>query len=509
MKKTIASLVMVSSLLALCGCTSTPSSNTSTPNPSVTPSSEKTSSVVTPSSVSKDDAYDINDVHYYDNVEKRASFDTSNSNNFKEDFDGTMSDDIFYALEGAWHNTDAAAPHNGMKNRNLFYTTDEDNNTLLAIRGRGFYNRDADFEKNKPEGGCIITKEHLGPGRYEIEMSAMPREGGVTAMWTYCTTTGSEYTSQNEIDIELGGNTNGTQYESFWATTWTTKTNKQTDTIDVTEDLHLNDGKLHKYTFDWYTDYQSERRVDWFIDGKWINSISGSMVPEHEMPLWIGLWFPPLWPGNPAFEEDYMLVDSINYTAFNADQYYESCRSEPGYLKQVPSEVGIKTIDYSVIKNLNKLSNGEFDVFANDTRDNSYYGWNVETASRGTVTQVENGDDGKAFRLTAGVPDPTVNYYGEYLNQKITNAYGGYKYDFSIDAQLLNEASEGNIELYFLTKSGATVKSEIIPVDSTNIKTYSKSIVVPEGTYSIQISITAEKGTVTYDNASLVYLGCD
>jgi hypothetical protein len=50
----------------------------------------------------------------------------------------------------------------------------------------------------------------------------------------------------------LGGDA---QYTNEWTTTWTTHTDKETDSVDVSKVCYLNDGKFHKYTFDWYTDY--------------------------------------------------------------------------------------------------------------------------------------------------------------------------------------------------------------------------------------------------------------
>ena len=82
----------------------------------------------------------------------------------------------------------------------------------------------------KAEGGVIMSKNFLKPGRFEINMRPMPREGGVTAMWTYYCATGNEETSQNEIDIELGGDG---QYTNQWCTTWTTHSMKETQMMDV------------------------------------------------------------------------------------------------------------------------------------------------------------------------------------------------------------------------------------------------------------------------------------
>ena len=445
---------------------------------------------------------------YYEQVEQNAKFDPSNENNFVQTMENGLNDDIFYSLEGAWHTDVAGGEHNGMKHRNLFYTNDG-STSYLAIKGRGYYNKEEGTIEGKPEGACLVTKEHLGPGRYEIKMSAMPREGGVTAMWTYCTTTGSEATSQNEIDIEIGGTTNGTNFESLWCTSWTKKTTKETDAVDVTDKLYMNDGKMHTYTFDWYTNYRNtdERRVDWFIDGIFINSIEGNVVPEHETPLWIGLWFPPLWSGQASFDKDYLLIEKISYQAFDEDQYYETCRSEPGYNKIDPSEANIQTLDYNEIKNLNKLSNSDFESLDIAKKDDSYYGWKVDTASLGTVS-LTTGQNGNGFKLTASNNTEAL-YHGEYLKQTLTNAFEGYKYSFSIAAKLDNEASEGNVEIYIKNSTNKVIEKEIIPITSLDYETISRNLVLPKDAYQIEIDITSENGSVCYDNASLIYLGND
>lgn len=465
-----------------------------------------TSCGTTSTSTSSIDDVEYGDEHYYQSVSDRVSLVEDDERNIDENFSNGLDDSKWYALEGAWHTTEAAAPHNGMKHRNLFYSTDDNNEKYLVIRGRGYYNRDEDFEYNKPEGGCIVTKEHLGPGRYEIEMAAMPREGGVTAMWTYCTTTGSEITSQNEIDIEIGGSTDGTQFENFWATSWTKQQTKDTDTINVTDMLYLNDGKIHKYTFDWYTDYlgTGEKRVDWYIDEVFIGSMSGNVVSEHEMPLWVGVWFPPLWAGQPAFEEDYMIIKSIKYTAFDSTQWYETCRSNPGYTKVDPSSLNIQNIAWNKIKNVNKLANGDFETMNIAPRDGSYYGWVRETVSVGT-TSLAAGQSGNAFSLSAG-PNETT-YHGEYLGQTISNTFPGYRFKLTASAKLLDSASEGNIEIRFYDKAGTSISPQNIAITQTNWQVVDQELIVPQGAVKTKISITAEEGTVIYDEISLTYLG--
>ena len=451
---------------------------------------------------SHSDEIDINE--YYGQINSRVSFDESNPNNFYQTMKNGLDDDVFYSLEGAWHTDVAGGEHNGMKHRNLFYTNDGKID-FLAIKGRGYYNKEEGSIDGRPEGGCIVTKKHLGPGRYEIEMAAMPREGGVTAMWTYCTTTGNEATSQNEIDIEIGGTTNGTNFESMWCTSWTKKNTKQTDTVNVTENLYLNDGKIHKYTFDWYTNYNNQdiKRVDWFIDGKFIKSIDGNVVPDHATPLWIGLWFPPLWAGKANFDKDYLLIKNISYKAFDDSQYYENCRSEPGYNKINPSAANIKKLDFNEIKNLNKLSNGNFETLDKSSKDDSYYGWQIDPASMGT-TEITTGKTNNGFKLTAS-NDTSSTYHGQYLKQTITNTYEGYKYSFSIDAKLENENSNGNVEIYIKNVANKTIKKEIIPVTKLAYETITRELILPENAYQIEIDITAENGSVSYDNASLIF----
>lgn len=457
------------------------------------------------SSSSSPTSITINRDTYYNELSSRVSFDEENSKNFNEDFQSGMSDEHFLTLDGAWHTDTVGAEHNGMRSRNLFYTNDGTND-YLAIKARGMYNKEDPTTSGKPEGGCFITKEHLGPGRYEIEMAAMPREGGVTAMWTYCTTTGSEKTSQNEIDIEIGGTTGSSQFKDIWFTSWTKKETKETNTVDVSDELYLNDGKIHKYTFDWYTNYNNQniKRVDWFIDGIYYNSLEGNVVPEHQMPLWIGVWFPPLWAGNAAFDTDYMLVKNVSYKAFDSSQWSESCRSEPGYIKRKPSEAGIQTISFNDIKTINKFSNPDFENLDKSSRDNSYYGWKEDSASKGTVSLV-NGNKGSAFQLTAG-DESLGNYHGEYLKQTLTNAFEGYTFDLKIDAKLLNSESEGNIELYYTDEFGTQLKRETIKIESLDFQTITKRITMPANSYSLGVEITSEKGSVIYDNASLLYV---
>lgn len=452
-------------------------------------------------------AFEIND-QYYNNVEKRAPFDLENELNFDETFDNGMDDNLWYCLDGSWHTNDV--PHNGVQKRNLFYTKDSKNNGYLAIKAHGNYDKsciaDNDTKLIKPEGGCIETQNHLIPGRYEIKMAAMPREGGVSAMWTYCTTTGNEATSQNEIDIEIGGTTKGTQFEHEWCTSWTKQKNKQTDTIDVTDILYLNDGRIHNFVFDWYTDYHGTGagQVDWFIDGKYVDSISGGMIPDHAMPLWVGVWFPPKWAGSPLFEEDYMIIDEIKFTAFDGNsQYCDSCRSYVTYNPTKPSESNIKTVDFdSITKNLNIFSNSEMESLEKANKDESYYGWLPDSPDvfKGTLSLSDEHTEGShSYKLTAAEGENP----GIYLGQAISNSYEGYKFHMEIDAKKMSEDAIGNIEIHFQKSEVVDMRTENIPITSTSFETYTEDIVIPQNAKYLKIYITSEKGSVLYDNAKL------
>ena len=148
-----------------------------------------------PGKVIDEEAFDDKNENYYSMVERRNAFNLDNELNFDDEITNGLNDDVWYTLDGYWENG-GTTPHNGVRRRNIFYTKDSANNGYLALKARGLYNREDPTQAKKPEGSCIETKNSLGPGRYEVYMASMPREGGVTALWTYkCES--SEEVSQN------------------------------------------------------------------------------------------------------------------------------------------------------------------------------------------------------------------------------------------------------------------------------------------------------------------------
>lgn len=444
------------------------------------------------------EAYDTSRPDYYQNIERRNAFDKENELNFDDEITNGLDDSVWNTLDGYWENG-GQSPHNGVRRRNIFYTKDATGNGYLALKARGLYNQEDPANAGKPEGSCIETKNSLGPGRYEVSMASMPREGGVTALWTYkCEST--EEVSQNEIDIEIGG---GGQYNELWCTTWTTKTNKATNSPDVSKICYVNDGKIHKYTFDWYTDYKGEGRVDWFIDEQYVHSISGGTVTDIDMPLWLGVWMPS-WAGNATWVEDYILVDRVSYTAFDENQYFTHKRAYNTYSPKDPSKSEIKDIEFAkVTSGLNKLSNPSFEnteTFA----ANDFYGWRQFNATNfhGTCSFVDDGSDGsKAFKVSEGTSEGTND---GYFYQRISCSYEGFKYNFSVDAKLLNATDEAEIILWQRSKAGTgSIKQDKIAITGTTYSTLTKEVTMAEGACMLDVFFHVKKGSAIFDNAKL------
>ena len=446
------------------------------------------------------EAFDDSRSDYYSQVEARNSFDKSNTLNFDDEITNGLDDNVWNTLDGYWENG-GTTPHNGVRRRNIFYTKDSTGNGYVALKSRGLYNLEDPETKGKPEGSCIETKNSLGPGRYEVYMAAMPREGGVTALWTYkCES--SEDVSQNEIDIEIGGSG---QYSNLWCTTWTRKTNKSTHAPDVSDICYMNDGKIHKYTFDWYTEYGDTKtgRVDWFIDEHFVHSISGGTVTDIDMPLWLGVWMPS-WAGNATWVEDYILVDRVSYTAFNENQYFQNKRAYNTYAPKDPSKSGIATVDFnSITKGLNKLSNPSFEITEEYAAEDNY-GW-VKFNSAKFTSLLEFVNDAsignKALKVQCGsaAQDNDGYYY-----QRISCSYKDFAYHFEIDAKLANEGDEAEIILWQRNAAGmGNIKQDKISITSTTYQTYSKDITMLDKAGNLDVFLHVSKGSAIFDNAKL------
>ncbi len=441
------------------------------------------------------------DEHYYENITQRVGFDNDNEENFVDDITDGLNDSVWDTLDGFWEAGGTSNWHNGVRRRNLYYSKDSTGNGYLVMRARGKYNDDPDLN-GKAEGACINTKNNLGPGRYEVEMAAMPKEGGCTALWTYGCPKGSEAISQNEIDIEIGG---GSQFTNLWCTTWTTHTNKATSAPDVSDICYMNDGKIHKYTFDWYTDFlgSGEPRIDWFIDGIHVQTIDKTAIPDTESQLWLGVWLPS-WAGSSKFEDEYLIIDKVSYTAFDDSQYFEETRAKTTYSPRDPSQSGIQNINYdSITKNHNVLSNGDFEK-GTEFAENDYYGWQKHPNYNGTMEQsTEHTTGSESFKISA-VNGGTEKRDRAYFYQELTCMYKGFSFDFSIDAKLEDNNSQAKVWIYCADNAGVNMlHEETMNLDSTTFKSYTKSFTLPERNGTVIIYLIVEKGSAYFDNAKL------
>lgn len=450
------------------------------------------------------------DEHYYEKISERVAFDENNAKNFNDEMTGGPSNKVWDTLDAFWENGGKAGWHNGVRRRNIFKTTDEDGNGYLVLKARGQYNKEDPTKPKLSEGACLRTKEFLGPGRYEIEMAPLPRDGAVSAYWTYGTTTGSEDTSQLEIDIELGGSAN---YTNIWCTSWTKKASKTTENIDVSDKLFMNDGKMHKYTFDWYTSYPgtNEPRVDWFIDEQYVTSITGGVVPTTHTPLWLGLWCPS-WSGSGAFEVDYMLVGRASYKSFDSStqRYKRTSYNIANYNKMGIDESNIQTIDYSDVINVNKISNADCESLE-EYEDNNYFGWQAKDVNRhkGTISLSDDHTHGsKSFLLAASTEETQATRKKAHYFQSIKCTYSNFKYKFSYDAKRNSADTVAYVELKYendATKQTETLKKINVTTDA--FASNEEDITLPKNAKELSINLVCENGSVNFDNFKLIFLG--
>lgn len=454
----------------------------------------------TSSPTNQGSAPDPTDPSYYSTYADRAAV---ADGGFTDDFSGSVNASVWNVIDGKWHH-DQGVPHNGVNSRNVSLVT-EGNESYLALMGRGKYYKDEDsspYGEELPEGACIVSKDSYGPGRYEIKMKALPREGAVSTMWTYMMK-GSEAAAQHEIDIELGGTTNGTNYRSAWFTSWVTHTDTAHSAVDVSDDLYLNDGEWHVYTFDWYTEYNGtdKSRIDFFIDGKFYAKLD-SNVPYYKMPLWVGVWFPPSWPGTPNFDRDYMYVDYVKHIPF--DQYCEEARYNVPYTKHDPSELNIPVL--TARPSVNWIANGGFEYRV--AENGAPLAWERNVASSGDMS-LESYGGGQRLAVHAGEGASTTTYIG----QSFLNVFEGYTFNLTVDGGYAS-GSEGAVMIRFTNAIGNPV-GDMVFIDLKEFSTsgemspISHKITVPARCDRMEIFLTASVGTAYFDNAVLTFLGAN
>jgi hypothetical protein len=198
-----------------------------------------------------------------------------------------------------------------------------------------------------------------------------------------------------------------------------------------------------------------------------------------------------------------MLIDTISYTAFDTTQYYETCRSQPGYDKKDPSKANIGTLSMDEIKNVNKLANGTMEDL-NLAVDNTYYGWSEKENSSGKLTLGEGNNDNGYVVSASEDTSLSERKRAHYIYQTISGAYPGYQYQFKGSAKLNDENAKGAFQFIFVDKLSNVLDSIDVDIESTNFEEYVKDIEVPSDTTSLIIRCTSNNGSVSFDDLSLI-----
>lgn len=444
----------------------------------------------------------------FDELKPQAKLQLLNSvsidydNIFFDGFDSGVNYDNWYIGNGAWGNGNG-----GVISDNVFYSQ----NGELILRGNGRYYARGEvkgvgtLKDGRNTGAALISKRTFTPGRFEIKMKPLPRQGACTAFWTYANTPAEGGENLNhEIDIELpGGKNSGViSFKNVLNTNYVTETMAEsTDnpSFPGEEVTYLNDGKYHVFGFDWYT---NPSLVVYYIDG-YITNVSQNFVPDLETRLWLGCWFPNNagFVGDSFFETDYMYVDYVKYLPFDSSQTYTP--HNPSI-----SVNGVSSNQYptspTYIAEPNKVSNGDFEYAKNSELNLIDYGWsfrrkNVETKPIEEVCYISN-TDGNNSLYSANILD------GGYLIQEIDSVYENFKYNFNFDAKTTSNNALARVYFYDGT-SNTPLDTILININKSNeYVTYNQEITAPKGSYYMAINFinNDNSGLTNIDNVELV-----
>lgn len=422
-----------------------------------------------------DDLSSIEDVEFdYDNA-------------FFDDFSNGVSKENWYIGKQAW-----GGSNGGVIPQNVHYTDDG----VLVLTGNGKYYTDndvrgvGDIKDGRYTGAALISKFLVKPGRYEIRMKVLPRQGACTAFWTFAYELNGGL--NHEIDIELpGGNkSQSVTFSNLLNTNYITEQRSQsqdTNTASIfDQEIFFNDGEWHTFGFDWYTEPEM---VVYYVDGK-ICAISDIFVPSLQSRLWLGCWFPvtSAFVGTAEFEKDNMYVDYVKYIPFKNQYYRPYSPSVSGVAldSEYPSEpISIET--------QNKISNGGFEKLTmQDSKAWTFAKYLSEDKEIEEVISLSNigYDDSTAVSIRDG----------GIIYQTIDSTYSGFKYDFSILAK-----GRGRVTIrYYGAMLTDVLGTETINVDNDDLESFTKELTAPTNCRSIRISIDTSVGNeITVDNAIL------
>lgn len=165
------------------------------------------------------------------------------------------------------------------------------------------------------KGAEIYSNDSYLYGRYEMRMQSAKASGVLSTFFTY--KGGSEMAGAfwEEIDIEIFGKNNGTQWQSniIYGTVPTHTEETHTESTSLAEGYHT-------YVVEWTPEY-----VAWFVDGVEKRRITGTStvtslanpqslrfnIWSSESVPWVGAW-------DDAVLPVYQFVNYIDYKAYNA-----------------------------------------------------------------------------------------------------------------------------------------------------------------------------------------------
>ena len=368
---------------------------------------------------------------------------------FFDNFNTGVDPDLWYISTQSW-----GGATNGCKAENVNYTAAGE--LVLTAHGSLYQGTvgGRDFSRT---GACLVSKNPLGPGSFEVRMKCLPRLGTCTAMWTYF----NDGSRNHEIDIELPGNTNTFKYSLF--TNWLTEENYISQ--NTVPSYYHNDGEWHTYRFDWHTD---PARIDFYVDGK-LEMTSTTKIPTAAGRFWVGVWLPKEWCGEPDFETAHMLVDYVKYTPFN--EPYESTggtyRSGAALDAYPKAPIALPVNNY--------VANGSF--------DNDLFAWTIS----GDATCVA-GEDGKAISLNTASATAT---------QRISSMDAKGLYRFTADAKVASAGDKATLKIEALAQNKSTVLGTYtIEFDKTAFETKSLDVTLPSGAAFVRITLSGSAGSV-------------
>ena len=184
-------------------------------------------------------------------------------------------------------------------------------------------------------GAAIATRNYFGAGSFEARLKVAGELGVCSAMWTYYYSdegcSDGTPIANHEIDIEVPGRPgsalNDIGFDKALMVNWIGESGSLHTTNYTALDSVINDGNFHTWRFDWHTE-ESNRRIEFYVDGN-LYAVNDKHVPFYAGRLWLGVWFPNRWAGDPNFAESQMEVDHMRFTPFLDEQYECPVESYP------------------------------------------------------------------------------------------------------------------------------------------------------------------------------------